>query len=164
MIALKSAAEIAEIVAKIETELDRLGWKGTGVEPCAFDAEATDALPNGWVSLACNSGSVYGEAGLVLAAIETEYGYGEFAECFGTFDFADRAPSSSRDWPADLIDFDQIEKGTANDNPITLVIVGTNAGLRYAVGPHGVSECALGNWMHSGEELAETRESALTSV
>jgi hypothetical protein len=164
MIALKSAAEIAEIVAKIETELDRLGWLGTGVEPCAFDVEATDSLPNGWVSLACDSGSVYGEAGLVLAAIENEYGYGEFAECFATLDFTDRAPSSSRDWPADLIDGEYLEEGTVNDNPITLVIVGTNAGLRFAVGPHGVSECALGNWMDSGEELAETRESALTSV
>jgi hypothetical protein len=164
MMTLKSAAEIAEIVAKIETELDRLGWKGTGVEPCAFDAEATGSLPNGWVSLACDSSSIYGDSERVLEALKSENGYGEFAECFATLDFTDRAPSSSRDWPADLIEFEQLEDGTANDNPITLVTVGTNAGLRHAVGPHGVSECALGNWMGSGEELAETRESALTSV
>jgi hypothetical protein len=161
---LKSAAEIAEIVAKIEAQLDRLGWLATGVEPCAFDAEATDSLPSGWVKLACDSGSIYGDSERVLEALKSENGKGEFAECFATVDFTDRAPSSSRDWPADLIDFDQIEEGAANDNPMTLVIVGTNAGLRFAAGPHGVSECALGNWMDSGKELAETRESALTSV
>jgi hypothetical protein len=164
MVAIKSAAEIAEIVAKIEAELNDLDWLATGDQPCAFNVEATGSLPNGWVKLASDSGEVFGDSERVLEALKSENGNGEFGECFATLDFTDKPPGSSRDWPADLIEFEQLEDGTANDNPITLVTVGTNAGLRFAVGPHGVSECALGNWMDSGQELAETRGSALTSV
>ncbi len=156
MTELKSAAELAAIVGQIETELE-----ATGFQPCAV--EATGCLPNGWVKLAFESGSVYGEATLILAAIG-ESGSNEFGECFATGNFTGTAPGSSRDWPEDLIGLEQLEEGSANDDPITLLAVGTNAGLRFAVGPHGASECALGNWIASGEELAETRESALTPV
>jgi len=164
MIALKSAAEIAEIVAKIKAELNDLDWLATGDQPCAFNVEATGSLPNGWVKLASDSGEVFGDSERVLEALKSENGNGEFGECFATLDFTDKPPGSSRDWPADLIDGEYLEEGTVNDNPITLLTVGTNDGLRFAVGPHGVSECALGNWIDSGEQLAETRESALTSV
>ena len=165
MTELKSAAEVAATVGQIENELDRLGWLATGDQPCAFAVESTSCLPNGWVKLASDSGSVYGDATLILAALgEAELGQGEFGECFAIVGCTDAAPGSSRDWPENLIEFEQLEEGSANDNPITLVTVGTNDGLRFVVGPHGVSECALGNWIDGGEELAETRESALTSV
>lgn len=161
---IKSAAEIAETVAKIEFELNDLDWLATGNQPCAFSVEATGSLPNGWVKLASDSGEIFGDSERVLEALKAENGDGEFGECFATLDFTDTAPVSSRDWPADLIDGEYLEEGNVNDNPITLLTLGTNDGLRFVVGPHGVSECALGNWIDSGEPLAETRESALTSV
>jgi len=165
MIALKSAAAIAAIVGQIKIELNRLSWLATGDQPCAFGVEATGCLPNGWVKLASDTGSVYGDATLILAALgEADLDNDEFGECFATCDFTDAAPKSSREWPADLIAFEQLEEGNANDNPATLVRVNTNDGLRFVFGPHGATECALGNWIDSGEELAETRESALTSV
>lgn len=164
MIAIKSAAEIAETVVKIEDELDRLGWLATGDQPCAFTVEATGSLPNSWVKLASDSGEIFGDSERVLEALMSENGEGEFGECFAKPDFTDKPPGSSRDWPENLIEFEQLEEGNANDNPITLLTVGTNDGVRHVVGPHGASECALGNWIDSGEPLAESRESALTSV
>ena len=161
---LKSVAEMLKSVYQIKAQLSRLGWLGTSENPTGFEVEATDSLPSGWVKLTSDGGSVYGNAELVLSALAAASGDDEFGECFATSDFVDRLPASSRDWPEDLIEFEQLEDGTANDNPITLVTVGTNAGLRYAVGPHGSSECALGNWIDSGEELAETRESVLPSA
>ena len=164
MIKIKSAAEIVKIVVKIEDELACLGWLGTGDQPCAFTVEATGSLPNGWVKLASDSGSVYGDSKRVLEALKAESGKGEFGECFANLGFTDKPPGSSRDWPTDLIESEQIEEGTVNDNPIVLLTVGTNDGIRFVAGWHGVSECALGNWIDSGEPLAETRESAITSV
>lgn len=164
MNAIKSAAEIAETVVKIEAELDRLGWLGTGDQPCAFNVEATGSLPNGWVKLASDGDEIFGESERVLEALKSENGEGEFGECFAEPDFTDKPPGSSRDWPADLIESEQVEEGTANDNPIVLLTVGTNDGIRFVCGWHGVSECALENWIDSGEPFAETRESALASV
>ena len=164
MIEIKSDAEIAETVVKIEDELDRLGWLATGDQPCAFNVEATGSLPNGWAKLASDGGEIYGDSERVLEALKSESGSGEFGECFAKPDFTDKPPSSSRDWPENLIEFEQIEEGTVNDNPIILLTVGTNDGIRFVAGWHGVSECALGNWIDSGEPFAETRESALTSV
>ena len=163
MIAIKSAAEIAEIVAKIEAELDNLDWLATGDQPCAFNVEATGSLPNGWVKLASDGGEMFGESERVLEALKSENGEGEFGKCFATLDFTDKSPSSSRDWPTDLIEFERIEEGTVNDNPIILLTLGTNDGIRFVAGWHGVSECALENWINSGEPLAESRESALAS-
>ena len=164
MIEIKSAAEIAAIVANIKAVLNNLDWLATGDQPCAFNVEATGSLPNGWVKLASDSGEIFGDSERVLEALKSENGEGEFGECFATLDFTDKSPSSSRDWPENLIESEQLEEGTVNDNPITLLTVGTNDGIRYVVGPHGVSECALGNWIDSGEPFAETRKSALASV
>ena len=164
MIAIKSAAEIAEIVSNIEAELDCLGWLATGDQPCAFNVEATGSLPNGWVKLASDGGEIFGDSERVLDALKSENGDGEFGECFATLDFTDKSPSSSRDWPENLIESEQLEEGTTNDNPSTLLTIGTNEGIRFVAGWNGVSECALENWINSGELFAETRESALTSV
>lgn len=164
MIVIKSAAEIAETVEKIEVELYNIDWLATSDYPRAFTVEATGSLPNGWVKLESDSGKIFGDSDRVLEALKSESGNGELGECFAHLDFTDKPPGSSRDWPTDLIEFEQVEEGTANDNPIILLTVGTNDGIRFVSGPHGVSECALGNWIDSGEPFAESRESALPSV
>jgi len=161
---LRTPENVELTVKKIKVELAARGWLETAENPCHFEVEAMPHLPNGWVWLYDDVMSYYGDSGEILKSLLSRRTFDSDEYGCKFSDLATKMPTSSRDWPEDLIEFEQLEDGTANDNPITLVTVGTNAGLRYAVGPHGVSECALGNWMDSGEELAETRETALTSV
>lgn len=170
----------AETVTAIRAELKRLNsldsgnWTGIIV-----NQYGADSLPEGWVRVGVNGAwDRFGPAADVLEALrDTEidpervnytehdgtpvFDTGWLAAHEAVVDFAEKVPDNSRDWPADLISFEQLEEGTVNDNPNTLVAVRTNAGTRYAAGPHGVSCCALGDWLDNAGDLAETREEAI---
>ena len=160
---LKTAAEIAETVSQIEAELDRLGWLAGADQPCGFDVSPISDLPNGWLSLTCDSGEVVGESSEILEALK-EAESGELGSCFATAGFCDKRPDNSRDWPEDLIEVLQIGEGTANDNPMHLVMVGTNDGVKFAAGYHGFSQCALEDWISSSKPLADSQQAALVSA
>lgn len=89
---LKSAAKMSESVNQIEAQLSRLGWLGASENPTGFEVESTDSLPSGWVKLTSDSGSIYGNAKLVLSALAAASKDGEFGECFATSDFVERLP------------------------------------------------------------------------
>jgi hypothetical protein len=160
---LKTAAEIVEIVNQIEAELDRLGWLADAEQPCGFDVNAVSDLPNGWFSLTSDSGNVVGESSEILEALK-EAESGELGSCFATAGFSDKRPDNSRDWPEDLIEVLQIGEGTINDNPMHLIMVGTNGGVKFAAGYHGVSQCALEDWLSWFRPLADSQTEALTTA
>lgn len=150
---------MTEKVNLIEAELRRLGWLGTRAEPCYYVVSAENDLPRGWVRVYDDYTDGYGPADEVLAALKDV----EAGADYGTGCPTAAKPKSTRDWPSDLFMVEQLEEGTVNDNPNTLVTVETNAGTRYAAGPHGVSYCALSVWFSSGQELAESRGEAIDS-
>jgi hypothetical protein len=153
--------------ALVETALARLGWVCTDSQPCNAVAHAREYLPYGWVEVSDDSGT-WGYADALeivddLDSIELGTEYGEDLGDWGRPPILGSGHLSSHDWPEDLISFELIEEGSVNDNPDTLVTVVTNAGIRYAAGPHGVSFCALSDWFSSGMKLAKTREAAIES-
>lgn len=164
MKSLKTVSETAELVAKIEAQLDRLNWLATASAPCYFLVEASEELPNGWVKVFDDHGEVFGDAEEVFSALESqqeveEDGYGE---CLNSF--SQRKPDSSRSWPEELIEIEQLEAGEINENPLCLIAVGTNTGIRFVAGWHGVSQCALEDWLDAGEPFSSDRETALQSA
>jgi hypothetical protein len=141
-------------IDKIETEIRRLNC-------------------HDWVRVSDGTGEAYGLADEIAAAIAGVPATGEIRDdaeidweacwdALGGF-FAEHAPRDSEEWPEELIRTEQLEEGTCDDDPDTIVIVETNAGTRYAAGPHGTSCCALGDWLESSEPLALTREAAIVS-
>lgn len=150
MKSLKTQSEIQTIVEQIESELDRLGWLATDDQPCDFVVEAEDLLPNGWVKLAADSGSLYGDGEEILAALKTASDDDEFGSCLSGF--SDNAPTEAESWPEDLYEDEQIEYGTANDDPLHLYTLGTNAGIRYIAGPTGVSRDGFSESFSYGED------------
>jgi hypothetical protein len=146
-----------EIVAKIEAELERLDWLGTDEQPCQIIVSADDCLPEGWVRLADDRFEGYGSGLEVLSDLEQ---IKEGDEYFTGINLICEQPTSSRVWPEDLIDIEQLEEGTPNDNPLSLITIKTNAGTRYAAGCHGVNCCALEDSFQWGG-ICGTREEAL---
>lgn len=153
------SANTAELVAKIETQLARLGWLCTDGSPCYYAVTADDDLPEGWVRVYDDTTDGYGPAAEVLADLEATPAGAEY----GTNCPTDKQPTSSRDWPAELLAAERLEDGTTNDEPHTLLTLRTNAGMRYAAGPHGVFSCALSDWFRSGQPLAQSREDAISA-
>lgn len=171
--------EMLELVAKIESELRRLDCLDTG-NWAGITAEAPTELPLGWVAVGQGGTGIvaYGPGAEVLKALAEAHPVrmlpGELREDPPTLesgwdaawralsDFADDAPASSGDWPEDLISTEQVEDGSPNDQPVTLIRIQTNAGERWAIGPHGVFNCALSDAFSHGAFYA-TREHALAS-
>ena len=149
----------AQTVRKIEAELARLGWFCTDATPCYYAVSADDDLPAGWVRVYDDNAEGYGPADDIISALQNTPTDAEY----GTNCPTDGKPESSRDWPEELFTTEQLEEGTCNDEPNTLVTLQTNAGTRYAAGPHGVHSCALSDWFASGMPLAETREDAVSA-
>ena len=162
-------------IAAIEAELDRLDASDSETNASGICVSAVDDLPRGWVRLCDGTAEVFGPAEEVLAALrEVEYDRSATVEQEGETEtvqrdngwelawaalaFSDKAPRTSRDWPEELIRYEQLEPGGCNDNPNTLVTVETNGGTRFAAGPHGVSCCALEDW---DGDLAMTRAEAI---
>ncbi len=144
------------IVSAIEAELGRLGWLRTTDSPCYYCVTADDDLPRGWVQVYDDYAETFGPADEILAWLKSQGGNAEY----GVQGFYDR-PTTVRDWPDELVSTEQLEEGGCNDEPNTLVTVETNAGIRYAAGPHGVGCDTLNDWLVNGAELAKTREEAI---
>jgi uncharacterized protein (TIGR02996 family) len=156
---------VAALAAKIEKELDRLDSMGTGNGGCLCVADPN--LPDGWVRVYDGTADAYGLATEILAALEAvEHDPDAVVQYELTWealaDFADSPPNSTRDWPEELWDSEQVEEGDINDNPYFLISVKTNAGEQWAFGPHGVSECALSTALRY-DALYKTRQDALDS-
>lgn len=146
-------------ISNVKRELNRLGWLASDSHPTLCCVNADDDLPAGWVRvsddhcvLAIGNAAEIAEA---LRALDGDAEYGTGLESFGG-----KEPCS-RDWPAELISFEQIGNGSVNDNPDTLITVATNCGIRFAAGPHGVSFCALEDCKNAGP-LATTRMAAIS--
>lgn len=61
-----------------------------------------------------------------------------------------------------IISSEQIQEGTTNDNPDHVFEVELPDGERgWVAGPHGVSTCAIREWLRFIDGLAETREEAI---
>jgi hypothetical protein len=159
-------------IDKIETEIRRLNCHDTRTNCSGICVYLDDDLPRGWVRVSDGTGEAYGLADEIAAAIAGVPATGEIRDdaaidweaCWDALGgFAEHSPRDSQEWPEDLITIEPLEDGTADDNPDTIVIVETNAGTRYAAGPHGTSCCALGDWLESSEPLALTREAAIVS-
>lgn len=158
---------IAKLVFK---EIERLGMEDTETNASGLGAYADGDLPYGWVRVdGDNSGEViYADGAALLSAFEeieetddSDANMDLFYEVVMKEEFYCRKPESTRDWPENLYSVEQIEPGTPNDDPLSVVTVATNAGIRYVAGPHGVSQCALEDWIRNGLDFAESRESAL---
>ena len=160
------------ITTGVESELSRLDVHTTHSRPEGISVYADDDLPAGWVRVSDGTGEAFGLASEIAARLADLPATGEAtkdgADCDweATWEllgenFADKAPHSSQDWPSDLIKAEQLEEGSCNDQPNTLITVETNGGTRYAAGPHGVYSCALGDWIDNLGELAQTREAAI---
>jgi len=157
---------ISETVKAIRSQLDRLNWLATDSNPCAFLVEAEPELPEGWVRIYDDHGEVFGDADEILNALclepesEDEDSYGSCLQ-----EFLDHRPMNSNRWPCDLIEVEKIVDGLINENPLCLITVRTNDGIKYAAGPHGVSQCALSDFMgehlFGPKKLASSREQAL---
>lgn len=159
---LKTQSEIQTIVEQIESELDRLGWLATGDQPCDFVVDAEDLLPNGWVKLAADSGSLYGDGEEILTALKATQEGAEFGSCLS--DFADSPPTDPQSWPEDLYEDEQIEYGTVNDDPLHLYKLGLNSGVRYIAGPTGVSRDVFSESFGYGEDcFFETEVEAVSN-
>lgn len=145
----------------VENELSRLDWLCTNDRPCLMVVNAEDNLPYGWVRVSDDYNSeiaICDAVALALLLSELEEGH-PYAE----FDAPNEKPNSSQNWPKHLMDIEQIEEGTPNDNPNHLITVVTNSGIRYAAGPHGVSVCALAESLNYGA-LEDSRDGALATL
>lgn len=150
MKSLKTQSEIQTLVDQIEAELDRLGWLATDDQPCDIVVDAEDLLPNGWIKLAADSGSLYGDGDEMLDVLKATQEGAEFGSCLS--DFADSPPTDPQSWPEDLYEDEQIEYGTVNDDPLYLYKVGLNSGIRYIAGPTGVSRDGFSESFGYGED------------
>lgn len=180
-----NAANLKEIVARIEAEIERLDAEDCETNCYGICCYLDDDLPLGWVRIGDGTGeAAYAPAVDVLAALEAvEYDREATVERLNTdihetetvqrdngWELAWEAiaevdqpkPDDSQDWPSELFTTEQIGEGTTNDNPTTLIQIQTNAGIKYACGPHGVSECALTEALRY-DALYETREEAIES-
>ena len=66
----------------------------------------------------------------------------------------------------EIVSQEQIDEGTANDNPCTVFeLRHKDSGERgWVAGPHGVSYCAIEDWLTEGDpRLARTREEAIAT-
>lgn len=151
--------ETAATVAAIEAKLARLGWLCTDDTPCYYAVDADDDLPEGWVRVYDDTVEGYGPADEVLANLRAV----SADDDYGTGCPTGEQPDNSRDWPEELFTTEQLEEGTLNDEPNTLITLRTNGGTRYVAGPHGAYNCALFNWFHTGERFAKNREYAISS-
>jgi len=143
------------LATAIETELERLDWLATAENPCAFVVDAREDLPVGWVRLSDDYAGFVGPAADILEALKDLSEDDEYGSGLNGFD----ERMSSQNWPAELMSIEQLEEGTPNDNPNTLFTLQTNAGVRYAAGPHGVSYCVIRDW--HDDKFAVTREEAI---
>lgn len=61
-----------------------------------------------------------------------------------------------------VISREQIEEGTTNDDPYHLFEIELPDNERgWVAGPHGVSACAICDWLQSHDKLAKTRCEAI---
>lgn len=148
--------EASEILAALEAmEYDPKEIVGRGEPVACYDPDCYGGrLPS-------DEGDLHAHDGDPLTAESEGKGYQLAWEALAEFD---TKPDSTRNWPDNLFTVEQLEEGTINDNPNTLIIVQTNAGTRYAAGPHGFSCCALGDWIDEIGELAESREEAIDAA
>jgi len=152
------------MATRLEIELARLGVSTTHSRPEGISVYADPDLPRGWVRVSDGTGEVFGVVDALAKSLakisEVDEDWQEVWDALGEVG-ENHAPHSSQGWPEDLIRFEQLEEGTCNDQPNTLVIVETNGGTRYAAGPHGAFSCALSDWFDNLGSLAETREAAI---
>lgn len=149
------------IVGLIEEQLERLGWGATNETPTAYCVSLGDdyLLPYGWVKIYDDWNEFFYDGVTLLEHLISLEEDAEYAD----FPVGGQLPSSSRDWPSDLISFEQIEEGLGpNDNPCTLITISTNKGIRYCHGPHGVDYCTLEESLEC-DDIHEEREDALSS-
>jgi len=144
----------------VESQLARLNWIATDSQPTLAVAHADGDLPYGWVRVSDDCATLAIGPAVEIATALSEIEYGADYDDLAGLPFGKEPPHSTRDWPESLCFVDRLEEGTTNDNPNTLITVATNAGIRYAAGPHGVFSCALADWLREGD-LAPTRESAI---
>ena len=158
-------------VQAVESELRRLDVQTTHSRPEGISVYSEDDLPAGWLRVSDGTGEAFGLASEIAARLAEVPVTGEVTDDGRDLDweaawdalgeFADHAPQSTQDWPSDRFKVEQLEEGTCNDAPASLIVVETNAGTRYAAGPHGVYACALSDWFNNCGKLAETREAAI---
>ena len=170
-------ASTANLTSEINAEFARLDCLASLDNEGGIEVRHETDLPLGWVCVADGVVTYYGPADTILAAIKSSDcehpSERDAADDHAGFTAAHAAltaaegvtedrPKDSRSWPADLIEFEPLEAGTANDNPLTLATVQTNGGVRYAAGPHGANNCALGDWIRWIGPLAKDREAAIS--
>jgi hypothetical protein len=144
----------------IRNELRRLDWLCTDANPAACVVSAPPLAPRGWVRIADDYSETHGSAVEILAALKVAAREDVELNAAGLSKFPDCSPTNSRNWPDELISFEQLEDGTVNDNPVTLITVQTNSGTRYACGPHGVANCALSDAFDC-DAIYDNREAAI---
>lgn len=155
-------------IKKLEKELARLRVSTTDRRPEGLSVYADPELPKGWVRVDSNGNCpIFGLAEALaenLRKVKPEEVSEDWAEVWDALGEVgeDKAPTNSTNWPSDLIKIEQLEDGSCNDQPNSLITVKTNAGTRYASGPHGVFACALGDWIENIGDLATTRKEAIS--
>ena len=171
-----------ELETELNVQIERFGLEDTEHNTAGLVAYADDDLPRGVIRFAGDGATTYANGETSLAALlaitnpkkyrapssregpefdAAQLAYeGAQAEFYGCMDQIDE-PRDSHSWPKGLFRCEQLEEGTVNDDPDTLVAIETNAGTRYFVGPHGVSCDAIAtgfecdDWHASIEEAKE---------
>lgn len=149
------AAEILAALEAVEYDPKQIVRTEDQGEPC-YDV----ACPH-WHGTEPEAGATHdhGHSKLVqITALEDNRG---FEAAWGALASFDTEPTSSRAWPTELIDTEALEDGTPNDNPNTLFVLATNAGIRYAAGPTGANYCGLSDWLANDSDWATSREQAI---
>lgn len=150
-----------KLEAIVDAELKRLGWLATGDQPCLAVTHADPKLPYGWVRVIDDyTVLAVGDAIEIASALSKLEAGAEYGVIHGLPLLTGHAVAS-RDWPRELFLSEQLEEGDITDNPLTLFTLATNAGIRYAAGPHGVSYCALFEWQHYLGCFATSRDDAI---
>lgn len=154
----------------VEAELERFRLHDCPTNCYGLVAAAEDDLPYGWVRIyGDNATEDFVDAIEFVNEMRDYDPENEFEENQKIYGQAVKAtssagvkPTSSQDWPTELFQTEALEEGSPNENPNHLITLSTNAGLQFAAGPHGVSECALANGLQYG--LSGTREEATASL
>lgn len=164
--ALSNIAGTKKLVTQIEAELTRLGMIETSDRPTgAFVSLESDEqpLPLGWVRVADDYSQSIGPAEKILESLQGCISDANGEICWDYMRIFSGPPTTVAEWPADLVTVEQIEEGTPNDNPLTVVEILTNAGPRWCAGPHGVDfDCLDEAVRHSA--FFDSRESAIAAT
>jgi hypothetical protein len=125
-------------VEQIENQLNRLEWDGC----CGFTVVVADGnLPLGWVRLADDWVEIIGPASEILQALQDTPDGATY--CTGPIEDINYELRFASDWPKELIHVES--PPPEEENEASLLILVTNAGLRFIVGIHNESNDAFYN-------------------